>query len=119
MGENGARADFRLCAQELRGQWGAVSARWYDLGAANAQLTVQAQALGLVVHQAAGVERDKARATFNVPDEFDIVTGIVLGYQGDPDSLPEELPEREREPRARKSLGDIVFSGAFGTPARL
>ena len=44
---------------------------WYDLGLANAQLTMQAESLGLVVHQVAGVEREKARATFNVPDEFE------------------------------------------------
>jgi nitroreductase len=90
---------------------------WYDLGAANAQLTLQAESLGLVIHQAAGIERDKARATFNVPEEFDIVIGLALGYAGDPDSLPEELPGREREPRARKALGEIVFTGAFGAPA--
>ncbi len=92
---------------------------WYDLGSANAQLTAQAQALGLVLHQAAGIERDTARATFNVPDEFDIVVGIALGYQGDPDSLPEELPGREREPRARKALADIVFTGAFGSASKI
>jgi nitroreductase len=87
---------------------------WYDLGAAVAQLTAQAQALGLVVHQAAGLERDVVRKAFNVPEEFDIVIGFTLGYQGDPDSLPEELPGREREARARKPLSEIVFSGAFG-----
>ncbi|MFN3892204.1 MAG: nitroreductase family protein [Beijerinckiaceae bacterium] len=90
---------------------------WYDLGAAVAQLTAQASALGLVVHQAAGIERETVRKTFNVPDEFDIVVGFTLGYQGDPDALPEELPGREREPRARKPLGEIVFAGSFGATA--
>jgi hypothetical protein len=66
------------------------------------------------VHQAAGLERDVVRKAFNVPEEFDIVIGFTLGYQGDPDSLPEELPGREREARARKPLSEIVFSGAFG-----
>lgn len=90
---------------------------WYDLGLANAQLTIQAQSLGLVVHQAAGIEHDKARAAFSIPDEFDVVVGMALGYPGDPDSLPDELPGREREPRVRKPLGETVFTGAFGTPA--
>lgn len=92
---------------------------WYDAGAAMAQLSLQATAMGLRLHQAAGIERDKARATYNVPEEFDICSGIGLGYQGDPDALPEELPGREREPRARKALTDIVFAGAFGTSAKL
>lgn len=92
---------------------------WYDLGAAVAQLTAQASALGLVVHQAAGIERDVVRKAFNVPDEFDVVVGFTLGYQGDPDSLPEELPGREREARVRKPLEEIVFSGAFGEGSSL
>ena len=92
---------------------------WYDTGAAVAILTIEAQARGLRIHQAAGIERDTIRATYGVPEEFDIVVGFALGHQGDPDSLPEELPGREREPRARKPLADIVFSGKFGTPAKL
>ena len=87
---------------------------WYDLGAAVAQLTLQCQALGLVVHQAAGIERDVARQGLAIPEEFDIVVGLAIGYQGDPDALPEDLPGREREPRARKPLGEIAYSGKFG-----
>jgi len=90
---------------------------WYDLGAAMAQLTAQAQALGLVVHQAGGIERDVVRANFNVPDEFDIVVGAALGYQGDPASLPDDLSAREREARMRKPLQEILFAGRFGEPS--
>ena len=92
---------------------------WYDTGAAMASLTIEAEARGLRVHQAAGIERDKIKATYDVPDEFDIVAGIGLGHQGDPDSLPEDLPGREKEPRVRKPLADIVFAGKFGTAAKL
>lgn len=92
---------------------------WYDTGTAMTQLTLEAEARGLRVHQAAGIEREVIRATYGVPEEFDIVIGIGLGYQGDPDSLPEDLPGREREPRSRKPLGDIVFAGKFGTAAKL
>ncbi len=91
---------------------------WYDTGAAVAMLTIEAQSRGLRIHQAAGIERDTIRATYGVPEEFDIVVGFALGHQGDPDSLPEDLPGREKEPRARKPLADIVFSGKFGTPAK-
>jgi nitroreductase len=92
---------------------------WYDAGAAMAMLSIQATAMGLRLHQAAGIERDKARAAYDVPAEFDVCAGIGLGYQGDPDALPEELPGREREPRGRRPLSDIVFAGAFGTSAKL
>lgn len=90
----------------------------YDTGAAIAQLSLQATELGLVVHQAAGLDRDRIREVFAVPEEFDILTASALGYPGDPDSLPEELPGREKEPRVRKPLAEIFFSGKFGTPLK-
>ncbi len=92
---------------------------WYDTGAAVASMTLEAEARGLKVHQCAGIERDKVRATYGVPEEFDICTGFVIGYQGDASALPEELPGREQEPRVRKPLGEIAFSGKFGTSANL
>jgi len=92
---------------------------WYDTGAAAALMTVEAESRGLKVHQCAGIERDKVRETYGVPEDFDICTGFVIGYQGDADALPEELPGREKEPRVRKPLGDIVFAGKFGTSAKL
>lgn len=91
----------------------------YDSGAAVAMLTVEAEARGLRVHQAAGIEKDKVRAIFGVPDEFEVMSGLAIGYQGDPDALPEDLPGREREPRARKALSDIAFTGKFGAPVKL
>lgn len=92
---------------------------WYDTGAAVALMTIEAEARGLKVHQCAGIERETIRATYGVPEEFDICTGFVIGYQGDAAALPEELPGREQEPRARKPLAEIAFSGKFGTPAKL
>jgi nitroreductase len=91
----------------------------YDTGAAVAMLTVEAEARGLRVHQAAGIEKDKIRAAYGVPEEFDVLTGLAIGYQGDPDALPEELPGREKEPRQRKQLAEIAFTARFGTPVRL
>lgn len=92
---------------------------WYDAGAAAAQMALQATALGLHIHTAAGIERDRLREAFAIPDEFDICSGMALGYQGEPDLLPEELPGREIEPRSRKPLGEIAFAGRFGQPIEL
>jgi nitroreductase len=87
----------------------------YDTGAAVAQLTTQATALGLSVHQAGGIDKDKIRATYDVPEDTDILVGFGLGYQADASVLPEDLAQREVTPRARKSLQDIVYTGAYGT----
>lgn len=87
---------------------------WHDVGLAVANLTVQASAEGLVVHQMAGILPDKVRELFNVPVEWEPVTGIAIGYVGDPDTLPEKLRERELAPRERKPQGEFVFGGAWG-----
>jgi nitroreductase len=87
---------------------------FHDVGLAAANLIVQATALGLFVHQMAGFYPDKVRELYGVPDDFEPVAGIVLGYPGDPATLSEELQQRELAPRVRRPLETFVFQGAWG-----
>lgn len=87
---------------------------WYDLGAAVATLSLQATELGLVLHQMAGILPDEVRQRVNVPEDFDVVVGIALGYKGDAATLSEDMREKENAPRTRKPLGEIAFSGSWG-----
>lgn len=91
----------------------------YDLGAAVAQAVLQATALGLVVHQAGGIEKDKIRATYHIPADTEVAVAFGLGYQADESVLPDDLREREHAPRVRKDLAEIVFAGQYGTAAKL
>ncbi len=91
----------------------------HDLGAASAQLTAQATALGLCVHQMAGIRRDAIRATYDVPEDFEPLTGLAIGYLGDPDVLPDDLAKREGRKRTRRPLEETVFAGSWGEPAEL
>ena len=86
---------------------------FHDVGLAAAQLTLQATALGLGVHQMGGIDVGKIRETYAIPESHEPVTGIAIGYPGDPDTLPEKLRESELAPRQRKSLDEIVFSGTW------
>jgi nitroreductase len=90
---------------------------FHDVGQAAANLALQATALGLEVHQMAGILPDKARELFAIPDGYEAVAGIALGYPGDPTSLPEPLRKREEEPRSRKALDSFVFTGKWGNTA--
>jgi nitroreductase len=92
---------------------------FHDVGLAVANLIVQATALGLYVHQMAGFYPDKVRELYGVPDDFEPVAGIVLGYPGDPATLPEELQQRELAPRTRKPFESFVFQGAWGEASPL
>jgi nitroreductase len=87
---------------------------FHDVGLAVANLILQATALGLGVHQMAGFYPDRVRELYEVPEGFEPVAGIVLGYPGDPATLPEDLRNRELAPRTRKPLEAFVFERAWG-----
>lgn len=92
---------------------------FHDVGLALENLTLQATALGLSVHQAAGFDRDKARKEYQIPEEYEPATAVVIGYAGDPQLLPDGLREREIAPRVRKPLQELVFTGQWGNVSPL
>jgi len=92
---------------------------WDDVGQAVMSLSVQAAALGLFVHQMAGILPDKIRELYQIPDTHEPVTGIALGYPGASEQLPDKLRQREIAPRARKPIGEFVFSGRWGQKSTL
>jgi nitroreductase len=57
-----------------------------------------------------GFDVQRARAEFNVPEDFDIGAAFTVGYIDEAGIRPPE--------RTRKSLDEIVFSGNWGSPAR-
>jgi nitroreductase len=89
----------------------------HDVGSATAQLTVEANARGLQVHQMAGFDAEKARQTFAIPLDWEPVAAIAIGYPGNPDLLPEKLRDRELAPRTRKPLSEFVMTGGWGHTA--
>lgn len=91
----------------------------HDLGAAMANLSLQATAMGMFVHQMAGVDLDKMASTYKVPDDFEPVTAAAVGYGGDPATLPEDFRESELAERSRRPLEDVVFAGKWNSPAPL
>jgi nitroreductase len=90
---------------------------FHDVGQAVANLVVQTTTLGLVAHQMAGILPDKIRELYSLPDGYEAVAGIALGYPGDPEKLPEGLRKRELAPRERKPLTEFVFTGHWGRPS--
>jgi nitroreductase len=87
---------------------------WHDVGAASNSLTIQATALGLYVHQMAGFDPEIARVTYGIPEGYEPIAAIALGYPGDPHSLSASLQERQFAPRQRHSVDNFVFTGKWG-----
>lgn len=83
----------------------------HDVGLATSQMSLRAVSMGLAVHPMAGFHSDKARQNFHIPDDFEPVTALAIGYPGDPDSLPEDMRSSETGPRDRQPLSDVWFGG--------
>lgn len=86
----------------------------HDIGLAAGNLTMQATALGLCVHQMAGVNLSKTRQVYGIPDSHHPLTAIAIGYAGDvSNAANEQHAERDSAPRSRKPLGEFVFHQAW------
>ena len=81
----------------------------YDLGQAVAHLSVQAHSEGLYVHQMGGFYADQIRAAFDLAENQTPVSVMTIGTLGDDEVLPEGFRERERAPRQRLPLEDIIL----------
>ena len=91
---------------------------FYDTGQAMAHLSVQATALGLFIHQMAGIVHDKIHRTYGLPDGFEAVCAAAIGYYGETDSLDGKLRDMEVAPRARRAISETFFSAAWDRPAQ-
>lgn len=89
--------------------------RWamYDTGAACANLSLQATALGLVVHQMGGFDAEKARELFHLPTDCTAMTVLAVGYQAEADSLPENFKTAELAERSRAALTELFYEGQW------
>ncbi len=88
----------------------------HDVGQASAQLTLQAMSLGLGVHQMAGFSGERARELYGIPEDFEPVAAIAIGYFEDPEDPPEPLRQPELGARSRKPQAHFAFGPRWGEP---
>jgi nitroreductase len=81
----------------------------HDVGLATGNMLVQATALGLFVHQMGGFSVEKVREIYGVPDGFEPVAAIAVGYGLAADELPEPFREFDLGARSRKPINSFVF----------
>jgi nitroreductase len=77
----------------------------YDTGAAAFAMMAQATSLGLMTHQMGGFDSDKARKAFSIPDQFEPMAVMAIGYA----TAVQNSPEKKRKP-----LQENFFEGAWG-----
>ncbi len=93
------------------------AAAHHDLGAASAQLTFEATARGLSVHQMIGIVPERARELYAIPEHSEALTGLAIGFASEASDAPESYRQRDEAPRARKSLEEFVFLGRYASYA--
>lgn len=82
----------------------------YDVGQAGAFMTVEAIHRGIAVHQIAGFDREQTAKELSLPANLTQVVMLVLGKQAPAEALTSPvLLERERSPRVRRPLNELVI----------
>jgi nitroreductase len=90
----------------------------HDIGLAAGNMVLQATAIGLQGHQMIGIEAAKVRATYQVPEAYEPLTAIAIGYPAAVQpGTTDPLAQRDLASRTRKSLSEIVVRGRWGQGA--
>jgi nitroreductase len=89
---------------------------WHDVGLATANLLTQATALGLVAGPMGGFNPKAAREKLGIPEGWEPVAVIALGYPAEPAT---GTNAGAAKPRQRNPLEQFVFSGRWGQPAEI
>ena len=67
----------------------------------------------------AGILPERVRELYAIPEQYEPVAGIALGYPGNADMLPDALRQRELAKRTRKPISEFVFNGRWGQKSKL
>jgi nitroreductase len=87
----------------------------FDLGMATATMILRATELGLVAHPIAGFSPKKTRKILGIPDEYKVLTLIIVGkkMQEIHPSLSEDQIEKEGKRPERKSLTEWAYHNSY------
>jgi nitroreductase len=84
----------------------------FDAGAAWQNLALQASESGWPAHPIGGFDREKARRSLGIPEDYAVEIAIAIGRRGSLEALPTDLQEREK-PTPRLPIEKFTFEGGF------
>lgn len=89
----------------------------YDTGMSVMSLSIEAEHLGLNIHQMAGYNEKKVKETLSIPKKYMVLVLIALGYPEKPekiwDKLTEKFKNKVTKSRTRKDREKNFFFGKF------
>ncbi|MAY83710.1 MAG: nitroreductase [Flavobacteriales bacterium] len=86
----------------------------HDVGAFVAYLSLRAMEEDIYVHQMGGILPEEVHAEFDIPEDYELVTAIAMGYLGDKNDLPEDLRDSEKPESPRMGLNEFVYAEEWG-----
>lgn len=85
---------------------------FFDLGQAVQSMILQAAKEGLIAHPIAGFKPVEIKQAFGIPEEYILLTLVIIGYPGSEDHLSDKHKELEHSERSRKEPSEVVaFNG--------
>ncbi len=92
----------------------------FGCGMAIGSLMIQATSMGLIAHPIAGYKPLAVKEILGIPEDYTLITLVVVGRPGDAEGLSEKHRTTEFGPRDRKPLEAVVSWNRFafdnGTP---
>ena len=90
----------------------------FGCGLAAMNLMIQATELGLIAHPIAGFKQAPIRGVLGIPEDYTLITLIILGYPSDDHgSLSEKHRAEEIAPRCRRPLREVADWNHFDISA--
>lgn len=90
-------------------------AAMHDLGAAVSYLSFEATIRGISVHQMIGIDPKKAKKIYAIPEDHEVLIAFALGYPDLIKVASDPLSIRDKTPRVRKTISEIVFYKEWGS----
>ena len=89
----------------------------FSTGLAIGQLELRATELGLIAHPIAGFDPLKAKELLGIPQDYTVITFVIVGYPGsDPSLLSDKQKALEPNRPERKPIGENFFLDKWGAP---
>jgi nitroreductase len=87
----------------------------FDIGLATQNIILRATELGLVAHPIAGYSPKKTRKILGIPDDYDVITLVIVGKKSekiDPNLSNKQIEAEKNRPK-RKKIKDFVHHNKF------
>lgn len=81
----------------------------FDVGLATMNLVLQASKEGLIAHPIAGFKPTQLKESFGIPEDYILITIVVIGFPGDESHLNAKHLELEHSARARKPETEVIM----------